>query len=161
MQQQDEYQKLLELCKDVIPITWNAYKYCDIENYKKKRGILNVELDIYDKPTWNKNSNALGHVRGLRYVNGVGHIKISIHCYSLFRAQTLLHELAHVAVFRLQSLITKSYKVEYDLCDGRIIEPDSHGEIFYKFFNVFENRAIKKRWNFFVIKDTKIWRKDK
>ena len=77
------------------------------------------------------------------------------------RTHTLLHELAHVAVFRLQSFITKSYKAEIVLCDGRIIEPDGHGEIYYKCLQIHENMAIKKGWNFFEIKGRKIWTKDK
>jgi hypothetical protein len=161
MQQQDEYQKLLELCKDVIPKTWNAYEYCDIENRKKTRNILNIELHIYDKPKWHKHKKALGHVSVIRYYYGVGKVKISIHCYPPMRTETLLHELAHIAIYRLQSFKTKSYKEDVALEDGSIIEPDGHGEIFLRFLNIIENRAIKKGWSFFVIKDTKVWTKDK
>lgn len=166
--QYDNYKELIELANDVIPKTWNVYEYCDIKNYKKKRGILNVELHIYDNPEYYipsiKKVRGIihtGHVRCIRYFNGVGHVKINIHCYPLHRPDTLLHELAHVAVFRLQSLITKTYKAEYELCGGDIIEPDSHGKIFIRLLNIIENRAIKKGWVFFVIKDTKIWSKDK
>jgi hypothetical protein len=161
LQQQDEYQKLLELCKDVLPKTWNAYEYCDIPNMKNEIGILNIELDIYDKPKSYKNPKSLGHVRRIIYFNGVGNVKISIHCYPLMGTQTLLHELAHIAVFRLQSFITKSYREDVASEGGSIIEPDGHGEIFLRFLNIFENRAIKKGWSFFVIKDNKIWMKDK
>lgn len=161
IQQQQDYQKLLELCKDVLPMTWNAYKYNDIENCKKEKGILNIELDIYDKPKWNINNKAQGHVRYIIYTNGVGHAKISIHCYSIQKTYFLLHELAHIAIFRLQSFMKKSYRDDFAMEGGSNIEPDGHGKIFQRFLNIFENRAIKKGWSFFVIKDMKIWNKDK
>lgn len=158
--QHGDYKELLELARAVVPKTWNVWEYCDIKNFKKERGILNIELHIYNEPLDVRRPNTLGHVGGIQYLNGIASCKISIHCYPPMRTENLLHELAHIAVFRLQSLMTKSYKAEFDICGGDIIEPDSHGEIFYKLFNILENRAIKKGWNFFVIKDRKIWSKD-
>jgi hypothetical protein len=118
------------------------------------------------------------------YIDGVGYSKISIHCYQPQRTDVLLHELSHIAVFRLESFVTKAYRVGvgfcaehsidpdlpegvsvaglYAICNGTSIEPgDGHGEIFQRFLNIIENRAIMKGWTFFEIKGTKVWTKNK
>ncbi|MGO8762329.1 MAG: hypothetical protein ACLQUS_10105 [Desulfobaccales bacterium] len=169
---QDEYQKLLELCRDIFPKTWNAYEFCDMANRIEERGILNVELHIYDehgRKAYDKQSKAegkpkaAGHVRYINYMNGIGNIKVSIHClYSQQRPHVLLHELAHIAVFRLQSLKEKSYKTDdRRFCGCDIVEPDGHGKVFQRYLTILENRAIKKGWEFFMINDEKIWFKKK
>ena len=158
----EKHNELVELAKSVIPKTWNVFKYCNMANLRNEKGVLNIELDILNEPLKKKikSLESLGHIRFIAYFNGVGYTKINIHCYPIRQTGVVLHELAHIAVFRLESLITKSYK-DNSLCNGSEIEPDPHGKIFNNFLNIFEKRAIKKGWKFVEIKSEKIWQKDR
>jgi transcriptional regulator with XRE-family HTH domain len=152
----DDYEKLIKLAKDVVPNSWNIYKFRDVESCKRERGILNIGLHIYDgdrSREAHQKYNASGHVENIQSMNGVGYVTINFYDYSPMLTETLLHELAHIAVHRFADLRTKSYKRGYNISNGRIIESDSHGEVFNKFLNIIENRAIKKGWGFYLIEN--------
>lgn len=162
MQPQDNCEEfnlnyLLELCKAVIPKTWSVYKYCDIKNKKMGRGILNNEIYRHDNEVaWESNSafytlKALGTADDIIYYLRNGNVIINIHCCSLDHEPfVLLHELAHVAVMRRESFVTKTYKSDYGRASGTIIEDEMHGEIFLTMLNIFKNRAIKNGYKMFA-----------
>jgi hypothetical protein len=141
-----DYDEILNLCKDVIPKTWNVYKHSDTDNFKMEKGILNIDLDIYE------NQKMPSCAEPIRYWEGIANTKINIYSIPKIRSIVLLHELTHVAVYRLESFIRKSHlksyyekKIYYN--DGSKIESDQHGKIFMSFLNIIENRAIKKGWS--------------
>jgi len=160
MKNHDDYENLMKLAKDVVPTPWNVYQYRDFDSCKKERLTLNIELRIYDARMARIAQNkykAGAHVENIESLNGVGYVTINFHNDSILRTQALLHELAHIAVHRLSDLRMKSYKKGYSISNARIIESDSHGKVFSKFLNIFENRAIKKGWNFLLLYKKKIW----
>lgn len=103
----------------ITPPNWNIFT--DYENYRKERGVLNIYLDIRDideefNQYWNGNGKSPPAVNegmvinGLRYVNGIGNVKIILHP-QIFRWQdTIIHELAHVAVLRTKGRKEKANK---------------------------------------------------
>lgn len=157
MQQQDDYEELLELAKAIIPKTWNVHKYCDIKNCKQGKGILNIELLRYDNESCFEKDNpcqilkASGSTEMIVYLYGNGKTKISIHCMrkeqEIF---TLLHELAHIAVLRLASYVTRVHKEDIGIAHYKMIEDEMHGRIFISMLNLFKNRAIKNGYPMFA-----------
>jgi hypothetical protein len=102
MQTDYNYGYLLSLAIAVVLQGWNVFKCCDIGSIKEDKGVLNVELDRYDRDKRFK-SNIGGTAEPIRYINIVGYTKITIHCNYLVKEESciLLHELAHIAHKRL------------------------------------------------------------
>jgi hypothetical protein len=160
MNNYNDYEKLLKLGKDVVPKPWNVYQYRDFDSQKKDKLTLNIELRIYDARMARiarNNNNAGAHVKNIESLNGAGYVTINLYNDSVLWTQSLLHELAHIAVHRLSDLRMKSYRRGYSVSNSRIIEPCSHGKIFYKYLEIFEKRAIKNGWNFLLLYKKKIW----
>ena len=128
--QKEDKERMLRFANRITPPNWNVW--CDsLSEPIVDRGILNIRLGAFPYPPDDGRNLAGATERcGIIYMGGhtYSHIKI-------FPTQgdwpgTVVHELAHIAVYRRLSLINKPYKEELGFATCKMFNEDEHGQRF-------------------------------
>lgn len=159
-----EREKIRRFAEMLTPSNWNVF--IDYKHFKEERGILNIYLDIRDAGS-EKEPIFYGMVHGgMNFLKGVASIHVVLQPQITNWKKLILHELAHVAVYRWIAWKTRVFKKP--LADvsrlgcyfylspkgGKAYSPDmdretkralfsQHGKAFHWAHEVFKTRAKK------------------
>ncbi len=153
--------QVLRFARKIVPRNWNVF--LDLKDYKKDSLILNIHLflfgdavkSFYDERMQNK--KALGSVQDINYRKGIGSYTTLAIFEPVDWKNTLIHELAHIAVMRWIFFKERGYKSEMVFINSRIYSSiesevkDIHHLIGYKekfikaFETIFKRYLLQKR----------------
>jgi len=157
-----EREEIRKFAERITPPSWNVF--LDFKKRRKDPGILNISLDIRDAHD-EKDSIFQAAVRGwMSFCDRIGYVHVVIQPYVTDWQGLIIHEFAHLAVYRWVAYKTKVYRkpiawVGHRVCyyclpreGGAYYAPkmdeetrealsSGHGPVFQKARKAFEKRA--------------------
>lgn len=148
---------MVSFAKSISPPNWNLYLCSEVERYNHEANSVNIKLHILDP--CDEKVGYYGRIEkpGLIIRNGVAETTVIIQPSLRDYKTIIMHELAHIAVFRWISYKTKVHRrnrTSAIVCCGKgaksALPPEveeavrrMHGPVFQRMYSVMENRYRK------------------